>query len=1339
MKPGLLAKAGRCLVLRALSHVWSLVMGHWSFCGCLILLASIGGMVGNAQTFTGRNVGAPAQSGSATTNPNGTITLTGGGDDIWNNSDNFYYYSASITGLWWDAVVRVMSFDGPDYWSKVGLMVRRPTPRSGPPQGSDPHISNILTRTNGENGIELQDRGTRAGASGDAAAPGVTPMYPQWLRVQRSNNVFILYYGANGTTNWVQYASVDTASTANGFDGVAWENPILVGVAVTAHNNTPPNVATAVITNLAVSVHPTKLPTLAGVQTQIQNVIGYNGIEATFAFVATNNASPNFYGMQSRWYKNSQLVSTDAPGTQYTFLATAADSNAQIYCVANVQAPYSSLTVTSAIATLTVLPWTTSPWIWWEAESPSASNFPASTWLSPSSQSEHDALSGGDILTAVNIKATGPYWANYNVNVAAAGTYRFYTRKLWNYGPFKWRFDSGAWVLANSQLQLMDGAGYKPNFPLDWVYLGDVTLAAGAHTFGLEMNAADWPNEPDNSAADFGGFDAFLLSAQPFVPRGKLKLSQKYNLAEPGKWNFEPLPDVFSPTALLDLRSLNEPVAGQSGFVRAAGDHSGKYVLGDGTPVRFWGVNVGNSGSDLASLSQQAKFLAKRGVNLVRYHHQLPTSDANDINAVDPAYIEGAHRTVAAFKQEGIYTEFSLFWELPFTIRKEWGVDGYTNDVSSPTVILMFDEKVKAAYKQWARQLFTATNAYTGLTLAQDPAVAIIEVQNEDSFFWWTFDPNAFPQAERQKLETKFGTFLLAKYGSLAAAQAAWGQVTMPAPYDTDAPASGRMALASAWYMTAGLTDGWFLAYTPRMADQIQFLTELQRAFYQEIRDYYRNTLGCAILIEPCNWTTADGRFLLDAERYTYTVNDVIDKHSYFDPVHVNPNSPGTGSFAVSVGDYYQSIAAVKNPRSLPAAYKQVAGFPHNVSESTWVNPSRFKAEGPLLIAAYNSMADIGGWMWFATSTLAYDDAFNKFPIAVPSLMGQFPGAALLYRRGDVAEAPVAVHEGRNLSRLYHKEFALISESSNPPDNPYNPQTGTGQIDPLAMLAGKVECDYGTSNPTNYVSALLFSQMDLTNQIVESLPAPGRTHGQLNLDWGKGLFRVNTPRSQGIAGFLNSAARVDLDDVTITSSNDFGAVLVIALDNLPLAQSQKILIQAMTEDNPYQWQDQDQVFTNNNVVYNGKQIISLGQPPMNVVNIAGAVTLKGLGQGHSFAVRTLDENGYDRGTGSSQVTGSDLRITLPPNSLYTVVMALAPPAITSVSASTGSTNGTSVAAFTFTWTAAAGQIYQIQYKTDLNQTNWMTLGTNITASSSALSASDSLTNSQRFYRVVLLR
>jgi len=894
-------------------------------------------------------------------------------------------------------------------------------------------------------------------------------------------------------------------------------------------------------------------------------------------------------------------------------------------------------------------------WIWWEGEKPASSNIPATTWLSPSTQAERNALSGANILTAVNIKSSGPYWANYKLNVAQAGTYRFYARKIWQYGPFTWGFDGAAPTYASSQLQLMDNADYEQYFGLNWVYLGDVTLTTGAHTFRVELNFADWGNEPSNiKGADLAGFDAFILSTQPFIPRAKLQPNQRYNLTEPGKWNFESLADDFSSTALLDLRSLNETVAGQSGFVHVAAGHSGKFVLGDGTPVRFWGVNVGNEASDFASLSLQANFLAKRGVNLVRYFHQLPTSNPTNINAVDPAYIEGAQRTVAAFKQQGIYTEIGLFWELPFTIRKGWGIDGYTNDVTGPSEVLMFDDQLKAAYKEWARQLFTATNAYTGLTLAQDPAVAIIEIQNEDSLLSWGLDTTALPQAQREKLEAKFGAFLMGKYGGLAAAQTAWGNATIP--NQSDDPANGRMAVAVPWYMTADDSDSWFLALTLRMADQIQFLTELQRAFFQEMRDYYRNSLGCQSLIESGNWITADERFLTDAERYSYTVNEVIDRHPYF-----NPN-PGNGSsYAVNVGDYYKSIAGVSNPRSLPVLYKQVVGFPHNASESTWVNPNRFKAEGPLLVAAYNSMADVNSWVWFATSSLAYEDILNKFQVAVPSLMGQFPGAALLYRRGDVAEAAVAVREERNLSNIYHKELALISEfdpSRNPPDDPvYNHLTGTGRLDPLAMLVGKVECDYVTNGTaTNYVSPILFTQLDMTNQIVESLPAPDGLHGQLNLDWGKGLFRVNTPRSQGATGFLNSVGQVDLDDVTITSTNSFGAILVIALDDLPIAQSQKILIQAMTEENPYLWQEQDQIFTNNNVVYAGKKILSMGQPPMNVVDIMGTVTLKGFGPNTKAVVRVLDENGYDRGAGESQVSGADLRVTLPTDSLYTVVM-----------------------------------------------------------------------------------
>jgi hypothetical protein len=65
--------------------------------------------------------------------------------------------------------------------------------------------------------------------------------------------------------------------------------------------------------------------------------------------------------------------------------------------------------------------------------------------------------------------------------------------------------------------------------------------------------------------------------------------------------------------------------------------------------------------------------------------------------------------------------------------------------------------------------------------------------------------------------------------------------------------------------------------------------------------------------------------------------------------------------------------------------------------------------------------------------------------------------------------------------------------------------------------------------------------------------------------------------------------------------------------------------------------------------------------------------------------------------------------------------------------------GQSGGLFTFTWSATPGQKYQIQCITDLSQTNWTPFGDTITATDSVPTACDSITNSQRLYRVVLLQ
>ena len=76
-----------------------------------------------------------------------------------------------------------------------------------------------------------------------------------------------------------------------------------------------------------------------------------------------------------------------------------------------------------------------------------------------------------------------------------------------------------------------------------------------------------------------------------------------------------------------------------------------------------------------------------------------------------------------------------------------------------------------------------------------------------------------------------------------------------------------------------------------------------------------------------------------------------------------------------------------------------------------------------------------------------------------------------------------------------------------------------------------------------------------------------------------------------------------------------------------------------------------------------------------------------------------------------------------------------PPVFISITAGNSSTNTPTL---TLIWSATAGRNYQLQYKTDLSQTNWTTL-TNLTATLSTVTASDGPdTDPQRFYRVVLL-
>ena len=127
-------------------------------------------------------------------------------------------------------------------------------------------------------------------------------------------------------------------------------------------------------------------------------------------------------------------------------------------------------------------------------------------------------------------------------------------------------------------------------------------------------------------------------------------------------WAFQPAEDTFSPQALLDLRYLNEKFAGEHGFVKRSPDGN-DFVRGDGQPIRFWGGTTyvqrdafRNGRDGWADLRHHARFLAKRGVNMVRLHGDVTPKDQNSkITDVDQGAVDEIWRLVAAMKQEGIY------------------------------------------------------------------------------------------------------------------------------------------------------------------------------------------------------------------------------------------------------------------------------------------------------------------------------------------------------------------------------------------------------------------------------------------------------------------------------------------------------------------------------------------------------------------------------------------------------------------------------------------------------------------------------------------------------------
>ncbi len=230
------------------------------------------------------------------------------------------------------------------------------------------------------------------------------------------------------------------------------------------------------------------------------------------------------------------------------------------------------------------------------------------------------------------------------------------------------------------------------------------------------------------------------------------------------------------------LRQPYAPVTPDAPYLTVRGSH-----FYDGEKrYRVWGVNVCFAANiPEAKLAPViAERLAAAGVNGVRLHH-LDTSrwprgiwNAKDGRTIEPRALARLDRFVHELAQRGVRVNLNLHVgkEHSRDLDLPKGPDNYDK------IVGIFTPKLIDAQKEYARRMLGHVNPHRGKRYADDPAVAFVEITNENSLFMWGAE-NKLRNLDPYYagiLQAKYNAWLKERYSTTKRLHDAWSKGTQP-------------------------------------------------------------------------------------------------------------------------------------------------------------------------------------------------------------------------------------------------------------------------------------------------------------------------------------------------------------------------------------------------------------------------------------------------------------------------------------------------------------------------------------------------------------------------------
>lgn len=696
------------------------------------------------------------------------------------------------------------------------------------------------------------------------------------------------------------------------------------------------------------------------------------------------------------------------------------------------------------------------------------------------------------------------------------------------------------------------------------------------------------------------------------VLAGALSLAAGSAAAEPNAIPLQPFTvnheaRVDSPA---DARFLLDGPAGSHGFIHVEGAH---LVRGDGRRFRCWGVNMTGWADGSAEIPHHkaadtyAAALARLGVNCVRLHfldrpdtlmairnegaatgpeagpfthppRGLIRGDLPDSRHFNAEQLDRLDYWFAQLKKNGIYADVNL--NVGRVFKPGDGVPDATL-IGPFKAFTYFGPELVALEKDYARQLLGHRNVYTGLRYADDPAVALVEVVNENSLleFW----ARNWLRGERREGGANYQLDMTPHY-----------QALLVSMYNDWLARHRKPAQVAALRRTAGVADGQPIPFMRggehpdaprvRLDAEIDFLTSVEIGFHAEMKRFLRDEVGVKVPIVPM----ADHTYSIANQPLmrTLTTSDVLDAHVYWEhpAIYGHRNDP--------MVNYPDRATILKLARS---AY---AGKPFTVSEVNEPFPSDYGAEMIPILAAYAAFQDWDAVFFYTFEakvpgrwTPVIGDHFDM--TLDPVKMAQMPVGATMFLRGDVAPARTV------LTRSYSTD--QISQAARLPSGAipyYTP--GFDWRTPLVhgSRVACLDCEPSLPAPLGPMNPIVSD----TGEIA-----------WLTHDGKDGLVSIDTPRSQALVGFV-AANKVETRNLSAEIANRFAALTLSSLDGRPLTLSNRLLLTTTgkVENTGQRWDAR------------GANLTIWGTAPTLIEPITGWITLKALAGAVAVFAQPLD-------------------------------------------------------------------------------------------------------------------